>query len=101
MGRVRRGRKDGNHNTIKQALESMGCSIADLYDAGLPGFPDFVVGISGRNLLVDVKNPETRYGRAGLNENQTAFDREWRGDVVHIVRTLDDVVDLVNRIRRT
>jgi len=100
MGRVRRGRKDGNHNTIKAAFESMGCSTADLYNAGLPGFPDFVLGVSGANVLVEVKNPETSYGRAGLNENQTAFEREWRGGKVYVVRTLDDAVGLVNRMRR-
>src|SRR5690625_4918445 len=99
MGRVRRGRKDGNHNTIKAAFESMGCSTADLYNAGLPGFPDFVLGVSGANVLVEVKNPENSYVRAGINYTQTALEREWMGCKDYYVLTPDDAVGLVNRRR--
>lgn len=101
MGRVRRGKKDANHDALKLVFQQMGCSVADLYNAGLPGFPDVVVGITGRDYLVEIKNPETRYGRAGLNSNQTAFARDWRGGQLYVVSTPDEVAALVNNLRRS
>lgn len=101
MGRVRRGRKDNNHNQIKAVFEQMGCSVADLYNAGVPGFPDIVLGVSGKNVLVEIKNPDTSYGRAGLNSNQTAFNSEWRGGKVRTVTTPGEAVELANEIRRS
>lgn len=97
---MRRGKKDANHDALKAVFEGMGCSVADLYNAGLPGFPDIVVGVVGINALVEIKNPETRYGRAGLNNNQTAFERDWRGGPMYVVSTPDEAVALVNNLRR-
>lgn len=100
MGRVRRGKKDGNHDALKAVFLQLGCSVADLYNAGLPGFPDIVVGVAGKNALVEIKNPETAYGRAGLNNNQTAFERDWRGAKPFVVSDELEVVALVNSLRR-
>ena len=100
MARLKRGRKDDNHNALKLAFEQMGCSVVDLYDAGMAGVPDLIVGVAGVTLTVEVKNPQTRYGRAGLNANQTAFARDWRGATVRTVSTVADVVELVNSARR-
>lgn len=100
MGRVRRGRKDNNHNELKAVLLQMGCSVADLYNAGVPGFPDVVVGASGWSVLCEIKNPETSYGRSGLNQNQSAFERNWRGGKVYVVSTVDEVIEMVNELRR-
>lgn len=100
MGRVRRGKKDANHDALKAVFQQLGCSVADLYNAGLPGFPDIVVGVMGKNVLVEIKNPDTAYGRAGLNSNQTAFDRDWRGAKPYVVSTELEVAALVNNLRR-
>lgn len=100
MARVRRGKKDANHNELKALFLQLGCSVLDLYDTGIPGCPDVVVGVMGRNELVEIKNPGTSYGKAGLNANQSAFEREWRGGGMHIVKTPDDVVSLVQKLRR-
>lgn len=100
MVRVRRGKKDANHDAMKLVFEQLGCSVADLYNAGLPGFPDVVVGVAGKNVLVEIKNPETRYGRSGLNSNQTAFSRDWRGGQVYVVSAAEEVAALVNNMRR-
>lgn len=100
MARVRRGKKDANHNDLKGLFLQLGCTVLDLYDTGIPGCPDIVIGLLGRNELVEIKNPETGYGKAGLNSNQTAFARDWRGGQLHVVSTADDVVALVQKIRR-
>lgn len=100
MARVRRGKKDGNHNELKAAFQQLGCSVLDLYDVGIGGAPDIIVGCAGSTVCVEIKNPETRYGRAGLNTNQTAFSRDWRGGPLYVVSSLDEVAALVNNLRR-
>lgn len=101
---MRRGRKDGNHDELIKVFEKLGCSVAELHACGLPGFPDIVVGSSSRhgraNFLVECKNPETAYGRAGLNANQSAFNRDWRGERMYTVSSPDEVIALVTNWRR-
>lgn len=94
-----RARKDKNHGELKAAFHDMGCSVADLHNTGLPGWPDVVVGVMSRNHLVEFKNPESRYGRAGLNSNQQAFAAEWRGGKLFCVSSVDEVAALVRNMR--
>lgn len=100
MGRVRRGKKDGNHDALKDVFLRLGCSVVDAYDTGVPGQPDCIIGVCGKTALVEIKNPETRYGKAGLNTNQTAFERDWRGGPIYVVSSELEVVALVNNLRR-
>lgn len=95
----RRSKRDGNHAELSTAFEQLGCSVADLSHAGIPGWPDVVVGVVGTNALVEFKNPETRYGRAGLNPNQQAFARDWRGGKLYAVSSVDEVAALVRNLR--
>ncbi len=93
-------RRDGNHGQLTLAFLRMGCTVQDTSSAGLPGWPDAVVGCIGVDHLVEFKNPETRYGRAGLNANQSAFDRDWKGGPLHVVSTVDEVAALVGNWRK-
>lgn len=93
-------KKDGNHNVLVAHFRAMGCSVAELVSTGIPGWPDTVVGVCGVDRLVELKNPETAYGRRGLNDNQTAFARDWRGGKVHTVSDIDQVTALVNSWRK-
>jgi len=95
-----RSKRDANHNDLTKAFEQLGCSVQDLSHAGVAGWPDVVVGCIGRNHLVEFKNPETAYGRAGLNPNQQAFARDWRGGQLYAVTTRDEVMALVQNWRR-
>ena len=97
---MRRGRRDNNHDRLKKVFEAMGCSVIDLTDTGIPGWPDMAVGLFGVTRLAECKNPDNWYGRAGLNDNQTAFSRDWKGSTVHVVYTEDDVINLVTSWRR-
>lgn len=96
----RRGKKDGNHDEVVQAFESVGCTVAELHNTGVPGWPDLVVGCVGVNHLVEVKDESTAYGRRGLNENQTAFARDWRGAKVWVCTGRDAALALVQNWRR-
>lgn len=96
-----RGKKDDNHDEISEVFKSLGCSVASLHNTGLAGWPDVVVGVVGVNRLVEIKNPDTAYGRKGLNQNQTAFAQEWRGDRVWVVSSRDEAIALVQNWRRS
>jgi Holliday junction resolvase len=95
-----KAKRDANHGPIARHFEALGCSVVELPHAGVAGFPDLVIGVIGENVLVEVKNPETRYGRAGLNANQQAFNRDWRGSPMVAVSTEDEATALVQNMRR-
>ena len=97
---MRRSSKDRNHDAIASHFRALGCSVIETHNAGISGFPDLVVGCIGRNRLVEVKNPETRYGKAGLNENQTAFNRDWRGERMYQVSSTDEATAVVQNWRK-
>jgi hypothetical protein len=100
-----RGKKDHNHDAIVQRFQQLGCSVIEMHATGIPGLPDLAIGLvsatKGRvNKLVEVKNLATAYGRAGFNANQTAFNRDWRGDQVWICHNKDEATALVSNWRR-
>jgi len=97
---TRRGKKDNNHDAIVRRFQALGCTVIQMHATGIPGFPDLAVGTVGVTHLVEVKNPDTPYGRRGLNDNQTAFAREWLGEMVWIARSEDDATLLVQQWRR-
>lgn len=94
-------RRDDNHAELTDQFELLGCTVEDTSHVGLPGFPDVVVGCMGENHLVEFKNPDTAYGRAGLNKNQQDFSRRWRGGRVWEVSSRDEVTALVQNWRRS
>lgn len=96
---VMRARKDDNHDVIVAAFQQLGCSVEETVCTGLPGFPDLLVGCIGVNHLVEIKNPETQYGRKGLNDNQHDFNARWRGERMWSVATSQHVIDLVRHWR--
>jgi hypothetical protein len=96
MGRTR-ARRDSNHVSLVTAFRRLGWSVLDLADAGR-GIPDIVIGDGSHGThFVEIKNAKTAYGRAGLSTTQRAFEQKW-GGVVHVVRSLDDVVALTERL---
>jgi hypothetical protein len=97
---TRHSKKDANHDELVATFERLGCTVAQMHACGVPGFPDVAVGAMGRTWLVELKNPSSRYGRAGLNANQCAFARDWRGGKVYTVSSVDEVIELVQYWRR-
>lgn len=92
------GCKDLNHDAIVAVFEQLGCKVADTSSVGF-GFPDLVIATLGIAALVEVKNPETRYGRQALSGFQREFHTKWEGNV-HVIRTQDEAVALVQMLRR-
>lgn len=95
-----RSKRDANHSALTKVFEVLGCTVQDLSNVGVAGWPDVVVGCIGRNHLVEFKNPETAYGRSGLNANQQAYARDWRGGPIYAVSTPEEAMVLVQNWRR-
>ena len=88
-----RAKKDGNHNEIVAALEMAGCSVLDISMLG-QGKPDIIVGHANENFLVEIKNPNTAYGKKGFSKLQVAFADIWPGKV-YLIRTVDEALIMV------
>lgn len=91
---MRKGaKKDANHAAIVAALIKAGCSVLDLSMVG-GGMPDILAGIAGKNYLIEIKNPDTYYGRKGLSKRQREFAEKWIGEIF-IVRSIDEALVVV------
>lgn len=89
---MRRAAKvDSNQTELVNCLRSLGCSVAITSTIG-KGFPDLVVGVAGKTLLVEVKAKKGVY-----TSDQVEFMATWKGN--HFtVRSREDCVALVNTI---
>lgn len=101
---MRHNSKDANHNAIVRRFKDLGCSVIEMHAIGIAGVPDIAVGLSGAKgrmtQLVELKNLDTAYGRKGFNPNQTAFDRDWRGEKVWLCHSEDEATALVSNWRK-
>lgn len=95
----RAARRDANHNAVADTFRALGCSVFETDRVG-EGFPDLVVGMTGLNLLIEVKNPETHYGRGGLNKSQKNFNDAWRGDRMVVITSPDEAAAFVLNRRK-
>ena len=89
-----RGKKvDKNQNVIVKALRQIGCTVFDASSLG-KGFPDLVCGYRGKTILLEVKNPETKWT---LTEDQIEFHERWAGGKVLLVTEPQEAIRAVVR----
>ena len=88
-----RQQRDGNHETIAEALQYHGCIVADLAEAG-GGVPDLLVGYRGIIFLVEVKSPV-----GVLSPKQRDFFDRWIEHPALVLRTVDDVRHVMEVLR--
>ena len=79
----RRARTDANHAEIVAALRKAGYTVQSLAAVGA-GCPDLLVGVTGANLLMEVKAPKGK-----RNALQERWAEAW-GGTVHVVRSVED-----------
>ena len=77
-------RVDANQAAIVSALRNKGASV---YLIKLP--VDLLVGYAGKTALVEVKNPASRYGRAGANANQASWMASWQGGTAAVLDSVE------------
>lgn len=85
--------RDSNQDAIVEALTSADATVIDLHKIKF-GCPDILVGAVGKWHLMEIKNPDTAYGKAGLTKAQRAWHSAWRAPV-HIVTTVEDALDVI------
>ena len=90
-------KKDGNHRYIVNAFIAFGCTVVTL-DVSTKNVPDLLVGKGGVDQLVEVKPdmPETHREHCA---EQRDWANAWRGRSPVVVRNLDDVLNVVRKMR--
>ena len=95
---MRRAAKvDDNQSEIVNALRSMGCTVQLLHNVG-KGCPDLLAGISGFNVLIEVKDGNKPPSAQKLTIDQVIWHDEWRGQV-QVVKSVEHAIRLVNYYR--
>lgn len=76
----RRNATDANQSEIVDALSNAGCSVCPLSQVG-SGCPDLVVGLRGKNYLLEVKDGNKPQSKQKLTPAQKKFHKAWKGQV--------------------
>jgi Holliday junction resolvase len=92
MGR-RAARVDANQNEIVTMLRKMGYSVAITSDCG-KGFPDIVVGRSGKNYLFEIKDGNKVPSKQKLTDLEQQFADTWKGQY-NVITCLDDAIKIL------
>ena len=80
----RASRRDENEKDIVEALRSVGATV---YLLDQPC--DLLVGYRNQTILMELKNPNSKYGKKGFNENQKHFAENWKGGPFCLVDSVD------------
>jgi len=86
-------RVDGNHHEIIQGLRDCGYKVKDTSKYG-DGFPDCIVAGGGRVVMLEIKQ-----GSAKLTDAEKDFHEAFYGLGLHVVRTLEDAIKIMERER--
>lgn len=92
---------DRNQRDIIDALKKAGCSVRSLAAVG-DGMTDLIVGIAGKNLLLEVKDGQAPPSRQKLTPAQKRFhtldlkhpDKYWQGQKA-VVSTVHEALAVV------
>jgi hypothetical protein len=87
---MRARRVDANQTPIVDALRAIGCTVQSLAMVG-QGVPDLLVGINGRNFLMEVKNEDQPPSKQSLTTDELLWHNEWKGKVA-IVRNVKEAL---------
>lgn len=92
-----RARADSNHTQIVKAFRDCGASVMDTKQLG-KGAPDIVIGLNKQCVAIEIKDGAKVPSQRKLTPDEVKFHDEWQG-WIEIVYSVDDVINLVNRIR--
>ncbi len=99
MPRVRQAaRVDSNQREIVKTIISLGASWLDL--TSISGILDGVIGVNGIDQRVEIKDGAKFPSERRLTPNEKREFEEWRGRKPVVVESVDDVIKLVNLLRR-
>lgn len=90
---MRAAKIDANQNEIVNALRKAGCSVQILSNVG-KGCPDIVVGFSGLNLMMEIKDGNKPKSAQKLTDDQVKWHQDWNGTVV-VVNSVEQALQAV------
>lgn len=90
-------RTDSNQKELVAIMRNLGASVLVLSEVG-KGCPDLLLGVSGKNALVELKDGSKPPSARKLTDAEQKFFDAWRGQVC-IVSTIADAVNLINGLR--
>lgn len=91
-------RVDDNQTDIVNAFRSLGATVLILSSVG-KGCPDIMIGIFGKNYLIEIKDGKKPPSARKLTEAEAEFHQKWKGQV-DIITSLDDVLNFMKKIRQ-
>ena len=86
-------RTDANQADIVKALLDIGASVQILAAVG-QGFPDLLVGLAGRNFLLEVKDGSKPPSKRKLTPAEAEWHAEWRGQVC-VVESVEAALEII------
>ena len=86
-------RTDANQADIVKALLDIGASVHILAGVG-QGCPDLLVGLAGRNFLLEVKNGSKPPSKRKLTPAEAEWHAEWRGQVC-VVESVEAALEII------
>ena len=86
----RAARVDANQVAIVKALRDIGASVCVTSSLG-KGFPDIVVGLRGKNYLLEIKDPGKPPSAQKLTDLEASWHERWRGQVA-VVKTVQETI---------
>jgi hypothetical protein len=84
---------DANQLSIVRTLRQTGASVQSLAAAG-GGVPDLLVGVRGKNFLLEVKDGSNPPSKRKLTPDQIIWHRDWLGQVV-VVNNEDEALEAI------
>lgn len=82
-------RKDANQGPIVDALREAGCSVEVMHTPC-----DLLVGIAGKNVLLELKDGAKPPSARKLTKDQIEFRKNWRGQFA-VVETIEQAIKAV------
>jgi len=85
---------DDNQKQIVTALRAVGCSVQSLASVG-GGCPDILVGIRGRNYILEIKDGKKPQSRTQLTALEKIWSDSWRGQY-QIVFSVEQALQVIS-----
>lgn len=86
----RAARTDRNQIDIVAALRSIGAQVQPLHQVG-GGVPDLLVGMSGKLLLIEIKDGKRSPSEQALTPEQEKWHAAWAGYPVYVITDVSEV----------
>jgi hypothetical protein len=89
---------DANQPHLVKIARKLGASVQILSAVG-NGCPDLLLGVCGKNILVEVKDGTKSPSAQKLTKLQERWHFHWKGQKV-IINSREGMIDLILKIRR-